>query len=59
MSEEELVLRNYHFTEAIYEYQQTWDGNTYHYIYRWHTPMEEQLHIAGIRLAKALNELYK
>ena len=59
MSEEELVLRNYHFTEAIYEYQQTWDGNTYHYIYRWHTPMEEQLYIAGIRLAKALNELYK
>ena len=59
MSEEELVLRNYHFTEAIYEYQQTWDGNTYHYIYRWHMPMEEQLYIAGIRLAKALNELYK
>ena len=59
MSEEELVLRNYHFTEAIYDYQQSWDGNTYHYIYRWHIPMEEQLYIAGIRLAKALNELYK
>ena len=59
MSEEELVLRNYHFTQSIYDYQQTWDGNTYHYIYRWHIPMEEQLYIAGIRLAKALNELYK
>ena len=59
MSEEELLLRSYHFTEAIYDYQQTWDGNTYHYIYRWHIPMEEQLYIAGIRLAKALNELYK
>ena len=59
MSEEELLLRSYHFTEAIYVYQQTWDGNTYHYIYRWHITMEEQLYIAGIRLAKALNEIYK
>lgn len=59
MSEEELLLHNYHFTEAIYAYQQTWDGNTYHYIYRWHIPMEEQLYIAGIRLAKLLNKIYK
>lgn len=58
MSEEELLLNNYHLTEAIYAYQQTWDGNTYHYIYRWHTPMERQLYIAGIRLAKLLNEIY-
>lgn len=59
MSEEELILRSYHFTEAIYAYQQTWDGNAYHYIYRWHIPMEEQLYIAGIRLAKLLSEIYK
>ena len=59
MSEEELLLHNYHFTESIYAYQETWDGNTYHYIYRWHIPMEEQLYIAGIRLAKLLNEIYK
>ena len=59
MSDAELLLHNYHFTEAIYEYQQTWDGNAYHYIYRWHIPMEEQLYIAGIRLAKLLNEIYK
>jgi len=58
MSNEELLLHNYHFTEAIYAYQQTWDGNTYHYIYRWRQPMEEQLYIAGIRLAKLLNDLY-
>ena len=58
MSKEELLLHNYHFTESIYAYQQTWDGNTYHYIYRWHIPMEEQLYIAGIRLAKLLNEIY-
>jgi len=59
MSEEELLLHNYHFTEAIYAYQQTWDGNTYHYIYRWRAPLEEQLYIAGIRLAKLLNSIYK
>ena len=59
MSEEELLLNNYHFTETIYTYQQSWDGNTYHYIYRWRQPMEEQLYIAGIRLAKALNEIYR
>lgn len=59
MSDTELLLRNYHFTEAIYAYQQTWDGNTWHYIYRWHTPMERQLYIAGIRLAQLLNRIYK
>ena len=59
MSEEELLLHNYHFTEAIYAYQTTWDGNTYHYIYRWHTEMEQQLYIAGIRLAQLLNEIYR
>ena len=59
MSDEELLLYNYHFTEAIYAYQQTWDGNTYHYIYRWHEPMEWQLYAAGIRLAQLLNQIYK
>ena len=59
MSEADLLLHNYHFTEAIYAYQASWDGNTYHYIYRWRKPMEEQLYIAGIRLAKLLNEIYK
>ena len=59
MSEEELLLHNYHMTEAIYAYQAVWDGNTYHYIYRWHIPMEEQLYIAGIRLAQLLNKIYK
>jgi len=59
MSEEELILRTYRLTGEIYTYQQTWDGNTYHYIYRWHIPMEEQLYIAGIRLAKLLNECSK
>ena len=55
----ELLVASYHLTEAIYAYQQTWDGNTYHYIYRWRQPMEWQLYVAGIRLAKALNAIYK
>ena len=59
MNEAELLLHNYHFTEDIYTYQATWDGNTYHYIYRWRQPMELQLYVAGIRLAKLLNEIYK
>jgi len=55
----ELLVQSYHITEAIYAYQKTWDGNTYHYIYRWHEPMEHQLYIAGIRLAKLLNGMLK
>ena len=58
-TDEELLLRTYHLTEDIYAYQQSWDGNTYHYIYRWHSACEEQLYIAGIRLAQLLNSMYK
>ena len=58
MSDEELLLHNYHLTCSIYAYQENWDGNTYHYIYHWHEPMEYQLYIAGIRLAKLLNSIY-
>ena len=58
MSDAELLLHSYHVTGEIYEYQQTWDGNTYHYIYKWRQPMEYQLYIAGIRLAQKLNAIY-
>ena len=58
MTDKELLLHNYHLTEAIYSYQETWDGNTYHYIYRWHEPMEYQLYVAGIRLAQLINNLF-
>ena len=57
-SDEELLLDSYHLTEEIYAYQQTWDGNAYHYIYHWRAAMEKQLYVAGIRLAKLLNELF-
>jgi len=58
MTEEEIVVNNYHLCNAIYEYQETWNGNAYHYIYKWKEPMEWQLYVAGIRLAKLLNKLY-
>ena len=58
-SEKELIWNTYQLTEQIYAYQPVWDGNTYHYIYRWRQPMEYQLYVAGIRLAKLLNELYR
>ena len=59
MSDEELLIDSYHMTDAIYKYQEVWDGNTYHYIYTWKQPMERQLYVAGIRLAKLINRIYK
>lgn len=59
MSDEELLIDSYHMTDAIYKYQEVWDGNTYHYIYTWKQPMERQLYVAGIRLAKLINKIYK
>lgn len=58
MSEEELLLHNYQLCEDVYAYQETWDKNTYHYIYHFASAMEWQLYASGIRLAKLLNELY-
>ena len=58
-TDKDLLLHTYHLTDAIYTYQQTWDGNTYHYIYRWHRDCERQLYIAGIRLAQLLNRIYQ
>lgn len=58
MTEGELVVHNYHLCNEIYAYQETWNGNAYHYCYRWKDAMEYQLYIAGIRLAMILNKLY-
>ena len=54
----ELLLDNYRLVDYIYTYQETWRGNTYHYIYRWREPVELQLYTAGIRLAMLLNDIY-
>lgn len=56
---QQAMLENYHLTCAIYDYQEQFDGNTYHYIYRWHTDCERQLYRAGLHLAQLLNSLYK
>lgn len=57
-TDEELLLETYYLTSAIYKYQETFDGNTYHYIYKMHEPMEWQLYKAGVRLANWLEEIY-
>lgn len=58
MSREEITLRNYHTVASIYDYQSTWNGNPYVYVYQWHSTVEWNLYAAGITLAKILNELY-
>lgn len=58
MSEGETLLHTYHVTDAIYQYHSTWSGNTYHYAYQWVETAEYQMYMAGIRLAKHLNELF-
>ena len=58
LTEEEIVVQNYRLCDSIYAYQETWNGNAYHYVYHWKDSMERQLYVAGIRLAMLLNELY-
>lgn len=57
----ELLLQTYHLVEEIYAYYNHGEGDTspYHYMYRFHQPMEWQLFVAGVRLANWMNELYK
>lgn len=57
-SEEEMLLENYHLMCDIYTYQETFEGNTYYYIYHFHQAMEWQLFKAGVRLALWLEEIY-
>lgn len=58
MTAEDVILHNYQMVNSIYEHYATWDGNGYHYVYRWASEMEWQLYAAGIRLAQILEELY-
>lgn len=59
MTDEQCLIYTYHLTDSIYNYQTTWDGNTYHYAYQWSQPTEWQLYMAGIQLAKKLNTIYR
>ena len=58
MTDEETILMTYHVTDAIYQYQNTWNGNAYHYSYYWIDEMEWQLYTAGVKLAQALNDIF-
>lgn len=58
MTEEQTLLHTYHVTDSIYQYHPTWSGNTYHYAYRWVETAEYQMYMAGVRLAKHLNQLF-
>ena len=58
MTEEETLLYTYHLTDSVYQYHLTWSGNAYHYAYRWAEAAEYQMYMAGVRLAKHLNELF-
>lgn len=59
MTDQQMLIDTYHLTGEIYDYQTSWDGNAYHYAYRWMDPMEWQLYMAGIRLAARLNAIYR
>ena len=58
MTEEETLLYTYHLTDSVYQYHPTWSGNAYHYAYHWAEAAEYQMYMAGVRLAKHLNELF-
>ena len=59
LTDEQTLLQTYHITDDIYQYHTTWNGNAYHYTYHWTAPMEWQMYTAGIKLAQALNRIYK
>ena len=58
-SRDSLLIVSYRLTQDIYDYQNSGDSNTYHYIYRWHKVCEKQIYTAGVRLAKWLNKFYR
>lgn len=58
MTPEQTLLHTYHLTSDLYEYQNTWSGNAYHYAYHWTQTVEFQMYMAGVHLANHLNELF-
>lgn len=59
MSREDELRQVYDIVSRIYEYQDSFDGNSYHYAYHWKNDVNNQLYVAGVKLAQLLNELYK
>ncbi len=58
MTDLECIYQTYDRQNAIYQYQELKDNNTYHYAYRFRKDLDMSLYMAGIRLAQLLNELY-
>lgn len=58
MTEADILRHNYALSNEIYEYQETWDGDSLHYVYHFSRKLEWQLYACGIRLAMLLNEIY-
>ncbi len=54
----DVIYQTYAIQNAIYEYQELKDNNTYHYAYRFRNDLDISLYTAGIRLAQLLKELY-
>lgn len=55
LSPTQLMQNVYNITSGIYNYHKTGDTDTYHYIWNWHQPCEQQLFTAGVILAQILN----
>jgi len=56
---EDVVLKNYHMTTNVYDYQETYDGNAHHYVYHFKDILDVTLYRAGIRLSQMLNQIYR
>ena len=55
---QEELIQNYNITNDIYRHYEKWNGNAYHYAYKWKDILNLQLYRSGITLAKILNEIY-
>lgn len=58
-SREDDLIKLYSITQAIYDYQEKGDTNTYHYIWTWSDLCDWLLYTSGLRIAQYLNTLYQ
>ncbi|MCQ2341202.1 MAG: S1/P1 nuclease [Paludibacteraceae bacterium] len=58
-SREDDLIKVYAITQAIYDYQEKGDTNTYHYIWTWSDLCDWLLYTSGLRIAQYLNTLYR
>lgn len=58
-SKEVQLCKTYQSMTEIYDYQNRFDGNSYHYVYEYGKRCDRLLYEAGIHLAQLLNSIYK